>query len=62
MLDPRFLLGQFLKDMVRYLNFVTEEGNLTKENHIGLLVVGITADLFDVASHMLHEDSELVVV
>ncbi|KAL6334464.1 hypothetical protein AAG906_015658 [Vitis piasezkii] len=50
------------KDMVRYLNSVTEEGNLTKEDHIGLLVAAITADLFDVAFHMLHEDSELAIV
>ena len=50
------------KDMVRYLNCVTEEGNLTKEDHIGLLVAAITADLFDVAFHMLHEDSELAIV
>ena len=50
------------KDMVRYLNCVTEEGNLTKEDHIGFLVAAITADLFDVAFHMLHEDSELAIV
>eukprot|EP00261_Vitis_vinifera_P038314 XP_019079557.1 PREDICTED: uncharacterized protein LOC100260982 isoform X4 [Vitis vinifera] len=47
------------KDMVRYLYSVTEEDNLTKEDRIGLLVAAITANLFDVALHMLHEDPEL---